>query len=203
MTIVDATSAGGATRQYSAAELNVMRGGTDRLMVSYLSIGEAEDDRPYWQASWNNNPPSWMSGSNPEWPDNFKVKYWDPAWQKIMFDYVDKIIAAGFNGLYLDIIDGFQYWQEVAPGTGINYAREMAKFVAAIDENTTQKLAQMGDTRDFVIIGQNGEELIDNPLFLGHVDGMAKRICGFTTPTAVKAVSNRAPMAGSTVRFHF
>ncbi len=79
----------------------------------------------------------------------------------------------------------------------------MAKFVAAIDEHTTQKLAQMGDTRDFVIIGQNGEELIDNPLFLGHVDGMAKRICGFTTPTAVKAVSNRAPMAGSTVRFHF
>ena len=86
MTFDDATSAGGATRQYSAAELNVMRGGTDRLMVSYLSIGEAEDDRPYWQASWNNNPPSWMSGSNPEWPDNFKVKYWDPAWQKIMFD---------------------------------------------------------------------------------------------------------------------
>lgn len=194
LVVIDyATSASGATRQYTAAELNVMRGGNDKLMVSYLSIGEAEDYRPYWQASWNTNPPSWMSGSNPEWPDNFKVKYWDPAWQKIIFDYLDKIIAAGFNGLYLDIIDGFQYWDAVDPGTGINYQQEMAKFVAAIDAHATQKLLQMGDTRDFVIIGQNGEELIDNPLYLAHVDGVAKEDLRFYYPNGSESSFKPVP----------
>jgi cysteinyl-tRNA synthetase, unknown class len=194
LVVIDyATSAGGATRQYTASELNVMRGGADKLIVSYLSIGEAEDYRPYWQASWNTNPPSWLSGSNPEWPDNFKVKYWDPAWQKIMFDYVDKIIAGGFNGLYLDIIDGFQYWEEVAPGTGINYAQEMASFVAALDAHATQKLQQMGDTRDFVIIGQNGEELIDNPTYLAHIDGLAKEDLRFYYPNGSESSFKPVP----------
>src|SRR5262245_36247568 len=103
------------TTPHTPAQLNVMRGGEDKLIVSYLSIGEAEDYRSYWKSSWNSNPPAFLSASNPEWPDNFKVKYWDPAWQKIMFDYVDDIIAAGFNGLYLDIVDAYEYWQDINP----------------------------------------------------------------------------------------
>lgn len=175
LVVIDyANSSGDASVPYTPSQLSAMRGTTDKLIVSYLSIGEAEDYRSYWQTAWNSSPPSFLSASNPEWPDNFKVKYWEPAWQKIMFDYVDKIIAGGFNGLYLDIVDGFQYWEEVAPNTGINYRTEMAEFVAAIDEHATAKLASLGDTRKFVILGQNGEELADNPTYLAHIDGIAK-----------------------------
>lgn len=183
LVVIDyANSSGDSPEEYTPAQLDAMRGGKDKLIVSYLSVGEAEDYRPYWQSSWDSKPPSFLSASNPEWPDNYKVKYWDPAWQKIVFDYVDSIIDDGFNGLYLDIIDAFQYWEEVAPKTGIDYRAEMAKFVAAIDEHANAKLAEMGDARKFVIIGQNGEELVDNPLYLSHIDGLAKEDLRFYYP---------------------
>ena len=175
LVVIDyANSSGDAPVPYTSSQLSAMRGGTDKLIVSYLSIGEAEVYRDYWNPAWNSAPPSFLSASNPEWPDNYKVKYWEPAWQNIVFDYIDKIIAGGFNGLYLDIVDGFQYWEEVAPNTGIDYRAEMAEFVAAIDEYATAKLAALGDARDFVILGQNGEELADNPTYLAHIDGIAK-----------------------------
>ena len=164
------------------AELDVMRGGKDKLIVSYLSIGEAEDYRPYWQSSWNTNPPDFLSASNPEWPDNFKVKYWDTQWQAIIFDYVDKIVASGFNGVYMDIIDAYQYWEGINPVPGMNYAQEMADFVAAIKAHAEQRLAALGDTRDFVIMGQNGEELLDNPTYLNALDGVGKEDLRFYYP---------------------
>ena len=43
------------------------------------------------------------------------VKYWDPEWQKIIYgndaSYAKKLIDAGFNGAYLDIIDAFSYFE--------------------------------------------------------------------------------------------
>ncbi|MCD6345902.1 MAG: hypothetical protein J7L96_00635 [Bacteroidales bacterium] len=36
-------------------------------------------------------------------------------WKKILLEqedsYLDKIMAAGFDGVYLDIIDAFEYWE--------------------------------------------------------------------------------------------
>lgn len=183
LVVIDyANSSGDAPVPYTPEQLAVMRGATDKLIVSYLSIGEAEDYRSYWKTTWDSAPPSFLSASNPEWPDNYKVKYWEPAWQQIIFDYVDQIISGGFNGLYLDVVDSFQYWEEVAPNTGIDYRTEMAEFVAAIDEYATAKLAALGDTRDFVILGQNGEELADNPTYLAHIDGIAKEDFRFYYP---------------------
>ncbi len=89
--------------------------GADRLLISYMSIGEAEDYRYYWNSDWNTNPPAWMDGENPDWEGNFKVKYWDPEWQAIIFgnqeSYLKKIVDAGFDGVYLDIIDAFDYYE--------------------------------------------------------------------------------------------
>ena len=183
LVIIDyAHESGSGTVAHTAAELAVMRGGADKLIVSYLSIGEAEDYRPYWQNSWNSNPPDFLSASNPEWPDNFKVKYWDTQWQDIIFNYVDQIIAAGFNGVYMDIIDAYQYWEDINPVPGMDYAQEMADFVAAIRAHAEQKLAALGDTREFVIMGQNGEELLDNPTYLNALDGVGKEDLRFYYP---------------------
>ena len=87
-----------------------------RLVVSYMSIGEAEDYRYYWNSSWEHDPPDWLAGENPDWPGNYKVRYWNPAWQAIIYGsenaYLDKILNAGFDGVYLDIIDAFEYFEE-------------------------------------------------------------------------------------------
>ena len=96
-------------------QLHQKANGGRRLLISYMSIGEAEDYRYYWQTAWSSNPPLWLAGENPDWEGNYKVKYWEPEWQKIIFgnddSYLKKIIDSGFDGVYLDIIDAFEYFE--------------------------------------------------------------------------------------------
>ena len=84
-----------------------------RLVIAYMSIGEAEDYRYYWEPAWSVNPPSWLETEN--WEGNYKVRYWDSDWQKIIFgnedSYLKKVLDAGFDGVYLDIIDAFEYFE--------------------------------------------------------------------------------------------
>ncbi len=89
--------------------------GGKRLVISYMSIGEAEDYRYYWQSDWNRNEPEWLDKENPNWKGNYKVWYWNSEWQAIIFgndtSYLKKILDAGFDGVYLDIIDAFEYYE--------------------------------------------------------------------------------------------
>jgi len=98
------------------SKLKTKQNNGQRLVVAYLSIGEAEDYRYYWQADWENNPPEWLGEENPAWEGNFKVHYWDEDWKNIIFgtdsSYIQKILDAGFDGAYLDIIDAYYYFEE-------------------------------------------------------------------------------------------
>ncbi len=104
--------------QLTASDLNklkIKKNGGSRLVICYMSIGEAEDYRYYWKQEWNTNPPDWIVAENPEWEGNYKVKYWDEQWQSIIFgnedSYLYKIISSGFDGVYLDIIDAYEYFE--------------------------------------------------------------------------------------------
>ncbi|MCR4421479.1 MAG: endo alpha-1,4 polygalactosaminidase [Exilispira sp.] len=95
--------------------LKTKKNGGKRLIICYMSIGEAENYRYYWQQDWYLNPPSFLASENPNWPGNYKVKYWDPKWQAIIYgndeSYLKKILNANFDGVYLDIIDAFEYFE--------------------------------------------------------------------------------------------
>jgi cysteinyl-tRNA synthetase, unknown class len=97
------------------SRLKTKNSGGQRLVIAYLSIGEAEDYRYYWKDEWKSDPPSWLKEENPDWEGNYKVEYWDPGWQSIIYgssdSYLDKIIDNGFDGVYLDIIDAFEYFE--------------------------------------------------------------------------------------------
>jgi cysteinyl-tRNA synthetase len=101
--------------QEDIALLKTKNNGGHRLVIAYMSIGEAEDYRYYWKPDWNSDPPSWLKGENPDWEGNYKVAYWDAGWQSIIYGspeaYLDKIIDKGFDGVYLDIIDAFEYFE--------------------------------------------------------------------------------------------
>ncbi|AXQ96004.1 endo alpha-1,4 polygalactosaminidase (plasmid) [Cereibacter azotoformans] len=168
---------------YGRALLDRMRGGDpDRLIVSYLSIAEAEDYRYYWQDSWAKTPPHWLGAENPEWAGNMKVRYWEAGWQKIVLGYLDRIIDRGFNGVYLDIIDAFEFWEETAPRSGIDYRQEMADFVLRLRTHALERLAKVDPDRDFVILGQNGLDLIGNATYRTAVDGVAAEDVRFHYP---------------------
>jgi cysteinyl-tRNA synthetase len=95
--------------------LRIKANGGKRLVIAYMSIGEAEDYRYYWKDEWGKDPPSWLGGENPDWKGNYKVRYWDPEWQNLIFgndhSYLDRIMDAGFDGVYLDLIDAYEYYE--------------------------------------------------------------------------------------------
>ncbi len=103
---------------FTAAEIESLRSkanGGRRLVISYMSIGEAEDYRFYWDPSWSSHPPKWLEDENPDWEGNFKVRFWMDEWKQVIFGnpaaYLDIILEAGFDGVYLDIIDAFEYFE--------------------------------------------------------------------------------------------
>lgn len=103
---------------YTIDEINSLKtkqAGGKRLIICYISIGEAEDYRYYWQDEWKIQSPDWLEKENPDWEGNFKVKYWDDHWKTIIINgkdsYLSEIISAGFDGVYLDIIDAFEYFE--------------------------------------------------------------------------------------------
>lgn len=106
---------GSALTSTDIASLKSKYGGGSRLVICYMSIGEAENYRYYWQSGWRPGKPEWLGRQNPSWPGNYKVRYWHPDWQAIIYgndgSYTKKILDAGFDGVYLDIIDAFEYWE--------------------------------------------------------------------------------------------
>ncbi|MEE9580406.1 MAG: endo alpha-1,4 polygalactosaminidase [Nitrosomonadaceae bacterium] len=106
------------TEELTSSEVTTLKikanGGT-RIVIAYMSIGEAENYRYYWQSDWAIDPPVWLAEENPDWSGNYKVRYWYEDWQNIIYgnndSYLKKIIDAGFDGVYLDIIDAFEYFE--------------------------------------------------------------------------------------------
>jgi cysteinyl-tRNA synthetase, unknown class len=151
--------------------VNLMRdrpGGGKRLILAYLSIGEAESYRYYWQDSWIAAPPEWLQPENPDWPGNYLVQYWDPGWQAILYGspnaYLDRILAAGFDGVYLDGADKFEQWVRRRPSAG----SDMVDLIGAIAGYARMR------KDDFLIIPQNGDALLEIPRFVEMIDAFAR-----------------------------
>jgi len=99
----------------SAADVSMLKikanGGT-RLVLCYVSIGEAEDYREYWDPAWSTSPPEWLLEENPDWPGNYPVHYWHPEWREIVFGMMDAVLSVGFDGVYLDRIDVYEKFEK-------------------------------------------------------------------------------------------
>jgi cysteinyl-tRNA synthetase, unknown class len=142
--------------------------GSKRLILAYFSIGEAENYRYYWQENWLKTRPEWLEPENPDWPGNYLVQYWHPEWQAILYGnpnaYLDRIIGAGFDGVYLDGADKFEQWKRRRPSA----AADMVDLINGIASYAR------AHRRDFLIIPQNGDGLLGNSQFLETIDGFAR-----------------------------
>jgi len=171
LVITDYSRDGSAAGAWSAAEIGQLRQGGTRTVLAYLSIGEAEDYRYYWQSSWHSQPPAWLGPANPDWPGNYKVRYWDPTWQALLFGsaeaYLDRILAQGFDGIYLDIVDAYEYWGPDGVGERAGAAADMVALV--------KSLADYGRRQrpGFLVYPQNGAGLGSfDPSYVEAVDGI-------------------------------
>jgi cysteinyl-tRNA synthetase len=151
-------------RSFTSAEIKLMKAKGATKLVSYVSIGEAEDYRKYWKKGWSSEPPAWLERENPDWEGNYKVRYWQKDWQKLTIDRIKDVARAGYDGAYLDIIDAYEYF---AP-TRANAAKDMVSFVAKI------AAAARKINPEFLIIPQNGEGLLKYGKYLSMIDGIGK-----------------------------
>ncbi|GFM35332.1 MJ1477/TM1410 family putative glycoside hydrolase [Desulfovibrio psychrotolerans] len=125
---VDGTDAGAFTR----ADVALMQRGGRRVLC-YFSIGEAESYRFYWNKAWRDAPPPFMGAENPDWPENYKVRYWhEQWWDMALRPYLDRIVDAGFDGVYLDIVDAYWFWHAEGGRDLSTSASEMIRLVARI-----------------------------------------------------------------------
>lgn len=146
---------------------------------AYLSIGEAENYRFYWNPAWveksgsdrlTAEAPDWLGRTNPDWRGNYKVRYWDSDWRKtVLAPYLDRIVGQGFDGVYLDIVDGFEYWADPAsyrgggetfrPGDPRGNEREAARRMIEL----VRWIAAYGRKQKrgrFLVMPQNGESIL-------------------------------------------
>ena len=222
LVVIDYSKTGEDEEAFSADDIQRMQvkpDGSRRIVLAYLSVGEAESYRYYWNHDWAEplrviaegeiaedtdeakekrsaaakdakattparraypgvklrtlhvprlSAPVWLGRENDTWVGNFLVRYWEKSWQDIIFGsktaYLDRIMAAGFDGVFLDRVDAFTgVADERATGKA-----EMVQFVTSLS-TYARKLKS-----DFVIMPQNGEDLLTDPSYLGAVDAIAK-----------------------------
>jgi cysteinyl-tRNA synthetase, unknown class len=179
--VLDATFGGDTV--WERADIDAIRNGrANRKVVAYISIGEAEDYRPYWHKEWGSNrnltasAPAWLGVENPEWKGNYRVKYWSAEWKKLVLASIDDAMERGFDGVYLDIVDGFETFEQegkefiedrVNPETHQSYRRDMVDWVKAIAARVRAKNPAS------LVIPQNGSQLVEHPDFLEIISAIS------------------------------
>ena len=182
LVITDYSKDGSDKEKFTPEEIYKLKNsaGGQKIVLAYLSIGEAEDYRWYWDSTWDKNKdgipdkdaPDWLGPENPEWEGDYLVKYWKEGWKKIVFNYIDRVIDAGFNGIYLDTVDTYEYWKDHANDKTTRDKAEMrmVSFVKEISDYIHRKKGE----QNFLIFVQNAEELGIYKDYLNAVDGIGK-----------------------------
>jgi len=107
MIIIDAFFKGRRITEKDIEKLRYKKNGGKRIIISYFSIGEAEDYRYYWKEHWKERKPEWIVQENERWEGNYSVRYWEEEWHEIILDYLNIIIESGFDGIFLDTVDTY------------------------------------------------------------------------------------------------
>ena len=99
---------------FTKAELELLKkkkNGGNRLVISYLNIGAAENWRGYWQSDWKLGKPKWLKKNYKGYDNEIYTEFWEKDWQKIIVgnpdSYMQKIINAGFDGVFLDNVEAY------------------------------------------------------------------------------------------------
>lgn len=167
-------SAAGAFSKADVAKMKRKPDGSERVLIAYMSIGEIEDYRYYWQENgWTKKAkrPSWIGAENPEWLHNYTVKFWNQGWKDIIYakpnSYLDKIIDAGFDGVYLDKIDITDVLEDDAP-KGKSAFGLMVEFVQGIRAKADQRKP------GFLMVASNAEAALDDDAYRATMNAIGK-----------------------------
>jgi cysteinyl-tRNA synthetase, unknown class len=181
--VVDATAGldtGVAFTREQVERLKRAPDGSRRIVISYLSIGEAEDYRAdYFSPEYmEEEAPDWLMKENPQWKGNRIIRFCHEGWQKTILGDENgrnvysgdapsplyKLLELGFDGVYLDRVDVYGEIAKECP----DGANKMVDFVARLAAHARKQ------DPEFLVILQNAEELLAHPKMVETIDGVAK-----------------------------
>ena len=180
--VIDYSRDGSQEMAFTAEDLAILKkkpDGSRRVVLSYMSIGEAESYRYYWKWTWGGTwysdwllswifAPNWKGPLNADWGGNYATRIWQDNWQQVILGtggYLDRILRAGFDGVYLDKIDSSI---EAIAKNQASAQDDMRTFVKRIGERG--RAANPG----FLVVPQNGEELLTDAGYRAAIDGLGK-----------------------------
>ena len=152
-------------------QANIRNRGVDPIILAYIDIGQAEAWRWYYDESWEVGDPEWIVAADPDdWEDCYPVAYWYPMWENIVIygnqgrSMVEESLKAGFDGIYMDWVEGFSDDNVIAKAEedGIDPAVAMFNFIEKI-----RNYARIGSPNykaDYLVVAQNASDLYqENP----------------------------------------
>lgn len=154
--------------------------GRSKLVLAYMDIGEAESYRWYWRSGWSVGSPDWIVAPDPDgWAGNYPVLFWRPTWKSILYgsssSYLDKALADGFDGIYLDWIEAATF-DPVVSAAARESKDPRAEMVTLVSQLAAYGRAQKPG---FLVIPQNALDLArptdaTTKQYLSTIDGIGQ-----------------------------
>ena len=148
---------------FSKADVATMTSGAGAVL-GYFCLGEAENYRSYFKSV----PKSALGPVDPDWAGNYQVAYWSTEWKNVAKAEIARMVQAGYDGVYFDVIDEYEMaWaKKNAPGGDAAGAmkatvEELSAYAKSLNSN-------------FKVWVNGGEGLLTDKKYLSAIDGMLK-----------------------------
>ena len=178
LTVIDYSGDGSHKREFRRKDIERLQK-KGKIVLAYMSIGEASDFRFYFRILSKNI----IESPNPDWPGAYKVRYWLPEWQKFIYgkdsgfrkSWLDRILDAGFDGVYLDIVDAYLHFgpkEMEGSGERLSAADDMVELISGLSTYAKKR------NPHFFVFPQNGSSLFHHSkkteLYFNSIDGIGQ-----------------------------
>jgi cysteinyl-tRNA synthetase len=136
-----------------------------KTVLAYFEIGSIEDFRP----EYDELPDDMILNQWPEWPEEYFVRYWEPAWwETVIRPRVDQALAAGFDGVYLDTPLAYENIDlSLVDGEDREtLGRKMVDLIVRISDYAKDQ------DPGFLVFPQNSPELRQHSGYVDAIDGL-------------------------------
>ncbi|MDB5653929.1 MAG: hypothetical protein JWQ94_1542, partial [Tardiphaga sp.] len=161
---------------FTSAQVKQMESGGSQVL-GYFSLGEAESYRDYFSALSK----SVVGPQDPDWPGDYQVAFWTPEWKAVAEKAIDKMVAAGYNGIYFDVVDVYQ--TKWAQSHDAHAEQDMVNLVESLKDYAVAKDA------NFKVWVNGAEELFSHPDYVNKIDGVFKEEVYYTDSGKKQPVS--------------
>lgn len=145
--------------------------GDNKLIFGYLDVSEA-GAYMYPEFFSQGSLPAWFGKEHTGFPGLYTVQYWQPQWEQALLSRIDTIIARGYDGVFLDVLDGNNFWSQGNSLGNTAYPDALPALTTLLSHIHAHVQAKQL-ARPFYLLGNNPTGIaLSDPQALQHLDGI-------------------------------